>query len=419
MTASTKDDSRYHALDSLRAVMMMLGVLLHTAISYGTIPFGAVWPYKDPATHWVCDVTVILIHMFRMPLFFVLAGFFAALLRDRRGLDGMLKNRAQRIVLPFLVGWVILSPLVRFAFYFALKASKSPLLDLPEMAGSGNPLAAFYGDATLHLWFLYYLIFFYLGAALLDRLAGRLGEATRERFRGAFRRVAGSVPLRALVLGGITAVSMLPNPYGALLQSNSFLPEIDDLLANFVFFGVGWLLYGCRDLIPDLKRLAWTQILLAWLVLFPIASIAQGRELEHIGLRLWPEHLVACFVGGPMTWMLIFGITGVFLRYFDRPIPVLRYLTDASYWVYLAHLPLVIALAGLLANLPLPALVKAGLVLGMSMAILLVSYHFGVRSTAIGAFLNGRRYPLRAKDPEPTAEVAPVLGAPQAEPAAG
>ena len=30
-------------------------------------------------------------------------------------------------------------------------------------------------------------------------------------------------------------------------------------------------------------------------------------------------------------WLLVFGITGLFLRYLDRPSPSVRYLVDASY----------------------------------------------------------------------------------------
>ena len=46
---------RYHAMDGLRAVMMLLGLVLHSAISYGVIPYGEAWPYKDASTHALLD----------------------------------------------------------------------------------------------------------------------------------------------------------------------------------------------------------------------------------------------------------------------------------------------------------------------------------------------------------------------------
>jgi hypothetical protein len=46
-----------------------------------------------------------------MPLFFVLAGFFAALLVEKRGMLGTFKDRAARVLAPLVVGSVTLLPL--------------------------------------------------------------------------------------------------------------------------------------------------------------------------------------------------------------------------------------------------------------------------------------------------------------------
>ncbi len=55
---------------------------------------------------------ILFIHSFRMPIFFVMAGFFAAMMRARRGSKDLLVNRFRRIVLPFVVGWVVLFPVM-------------------------------------------------------------------------------------------------------------------------------------------------------------------------------------------------------------------------------------------------------------------------------------------------------------------
>jgi hypothetical protein len=44
----------------------------------------------------VADLLVALIHAFRMPVFFIVAGFFAAMLVQRRGRSGLLKHRFRR-----------------------------------------------------------------------------------------------------------------------------------------------------------------------------------------------------------------------------------------------------------------------------------------------------------------------------------
>ena len=51
-------------------------------------------------------------HIFRMSLFFFIAGFFGRLLYHKLGARGFWTNRAMRILVPLIVGWVILMPLI-------------------------------------------------------------------------------------------------------------------------------------------------------------------------------------------------------------------------------------------------------------------------------------------------------------------
>jgi peptidoglycan/LPS O-acetylase OafA/YrhL len=345
----------------------------------------------------VCDFLVVGIHVFRMPVFFVMAGFFAALLHERRGLGGLLLNRAKRILVPFVVGWAVLFPLVRWGLLFAWRVgSYSPTLEVRESAAGGHPYA---NPTTSHLWFLYYLLFYYAAAALAVPLAGRLGAGLRGWLSRGFRAVVQGVYWRPLALGAVTMLTLLPMRFGSIETSTSFLPAPRVLLAYGVFFAFGWLLYAHRDLLPNFRRLAWTQVIVASVALFPVNFRAISQLRADPTQRPLPVLLTATATGGLMTWLLIFGITGLFVRYFGRELPRLRYLTDASYWMYLVHLPLVIWAVGLMAPLSLPALVKMAAVLALVTPVLLLSYHYGVRSTVIGEWLNGARYPrsLRAE----------------------
>jgi glucan biosynthesis protein C len=103
-------------------------------------------------------------------------------------------------------------------------------------------------------------------------------------------------------------------------------------------------------------------------------------------------------------WLLIFGITSLFVRHCAKPSPLARYLADASYWMYPVHLPLTIWIPGLLASVALPAVVKFFTVLSVTVCITLLTYYAFVRSTAVGALLNGRCYPRAL----PRSEVSPL-----------
>ena len=96
---------RLYAFDNLRACMMWLGIVLHSAMVYmePSDPLSG-----SPQTSLLATSLFGWIHIFRMPVFFIMAGFFAMLLIDRRGLIGTLQNRALRLVVPFAVFWPIL-----------------------------------------------------------------------------------------------------------------------------------------------------------------------------------------------------------------------------------------------------------------------------------------------------------------------
>src|SRR5215471_6067899 len=100
---------RYHALDSMRASMMLLGIYLHVVVGYSG---NGHWPYIDAHPTHALDWSLGLIHAFRMPAFFAMAGFFGALLWNRRGPASFGANRARRIVVPFCLFWSILFPVM-------------------------------------------------------------------------------------------------------------------------------------------------------------------------------------------------------------------------------------------------------------------------------------------------------------------
>ena len=164
------DDRRYYALDALRGGLMMLGIVLHSAVLYLAAPPVAAPIPTDPNNAYVFDLIFYFIHSFRMPTFFVLAGFFTALLVERRGLWGTYKNRAARVLAPMLAGIVTVLPLAGlFMIDFMLSARFGVHAVLPDVTllrqlvesiqSAGFPV----DQPTLgHLWFLYYLCFFYL-----------------------------------------------------------------------------------------------------------------------------------------------------------------------------------------------------------------------------------------------------------------
>ena len=111
--------------------------------------------------------------------------------------------------------------------------------------------------------------------------------------------------------------------------------------------------------------------------------------------RSWypPRTVVYAIAYALAGWSWTFAIVGLGLRFLSGHSPARRYLADASYWIYIAHLPLVMALQVAMSRVAWPWFVEFAVVLGTSFALLLLSYDLLVRNSFIGSWLNGRRKP--------------------------
>lgn len=101
--------SRRHDLDALRGIAMLLGIFLHAAIAYSP-DAGRGWPIQDSQCSDVASLFIAMVHGFRMPLFFLLSGFFTMMLFRSRGASKLIEHRVLRIAIPFALGMCIIIP---------------------------------------------------------------------------------------------------------------------------------------------------------------------------------------------------------------------------------------------------------------------------------------------------------------------
>ncbi len=159
-----------------------------------------------------------------------------------------------------------------------------------------------------------------------------------------------------------------------------------------LFFGFGVLYFECAGAGGRLAS-SWRWTLpLSLLVVFPAAlECASGTfGLRDRLLRAEWQHAASVVLQSLYAWTMSFAFMGLFRSILSREHRSVRYLSDASYWIYLAHLPLVVYAQAVVCNWALPATVKflaASLFVG---AVMLWTYETLVRHSLIGRFLNGR-----------------------------
>ncbi len=386
------DDRRYYGLDALRGGMMMLGIVLHAATLYLASPPPHAPFTTDPNNSYAMDLLFDFIHSFRMPTFFVLAGFFASLLVEKRGLWGTYKNRMARVLAPLAAGMLTVMPLAAlFMLDFTLSVKYGTHDILPnrddlakferEIRAQGIPTGVF----LAHLWFLYYLCYFYLLIPLCRWLVQRPFQAKLGRLLAS--------PLALIGFALYTSATLWPYPGGQVFGEFLFLkPHAPSLLYYGSFFVFGYVFHFHRGFLQGLTRyVPWCAALA--LVLFPLSIYASN--LEYVDpARSVGIHLIAVLLHGFCTWALIYFFIGCALRYFDRESPWILYTSQSSYWVFLLHLPVVAAVAWWLVPYDLPAIVKFLVVASVTTVVCFATYHYWVQKTWVSDFLNGRRFDL-------------------------
>ncbi len=378
--------SRLHAFDNLRAVMMWLGILLHVAINHTTGP--SPLPWRDAQTTPVADLILVFIHAFRMPVFFILAGYFVALLVARRGPKGMLKHRMRRLALPFVVFWpvLIVCTTILMLVYVHLMARGTVGIDVSLLARKGAGASPF---NTMHMWFLYYLIWFCVLSAALAPVWARLPAALRAGVDTGFLKLAGSWWGPLLLAVPLAIVGSFYRA-GMLAANGSFIPQLPDLVHHGLFFACGLLAWRHQDrLFPYLTRTCWRNLLLGFAVFvvalagFKIFTTRPG-SVPHLEAGI-------AYVYNLTSWLWSFALIGLFLRYVPQQNRVLRYVSESSYWVFLVHMLCTIGFGAMLYTLPVGAITKMALNILATTVVCLLSYQLLVRHTFIGVLLNGRK----------------------------
>ena len=389
-----KTSIRYHGLDALRGFAMILGIVLHAALPY--IPnVEAFWP-TDGRSSQVINAIFQFIHVWRMPLFFILAGFFANLLISKKSWKFWWGNRLLRIGLPIAVFSPLMSLTVPWIFKY----------------GVTGEFYFFYSEEgqPFHLWFLWHLLIFVVCTAVLtpvyvlgvaafnglDRIGlGFIGTILRRSkslvSRGMFR------PRFPLVFILLCTVINLPTE-GRLIVNP---------IAGGVYFVLGYSLYGNTSLVTFLKA-QWRYYFFLGLVGFTLFLVLESRDLvndiystkldgnEYLRTISESVPAILIFIKTVCAVLFSYAFIGLSEKRFGSYNAKLRFVSDGAYWMYLIHLPIVTFITFLMFKWPIPIEIKFLLAIAATSIICLGSYKYLVRSTFIGILLNGKHHPFKA-----------------------
>jgi len=243
-----------------------------------------------------------------------------------------------------------------------------------------------------HLWFLWFLWWLVLGYAALSALGSRLPSIRLPEWLVlSSARYLWLIPLTMIpqwymgdsgaspIFGPDTSIGLLPIPHVFAYYA--------------IFFGFGAAYFGFDDRSSRGGEQWWLPLSIGLLVILPLGlALTEGwTGPAGYGLSPVPRRLLTVALQAAYPWLLTFGLMGLFRRVCSVESPRIQYLSDSAYWLYLAHLPLIIAAQYVVRDWPIPAIAKFLLIVVVVTSFLLWTYRALVRYTWLGRFLNGPR----------------------------
>lgn len=358
---------RLHHLDAARALLLLLGLPFHVATK-------AIFESDPAATDFQQSLWIggwaSVTHAFRMFAFFMLAGYFAGMIRERKGTRVWLDERVRRLGLPFIASLLTLG-----AVQFQLQ---DIVLHRPSPRFMGLPLA------LDHLWFLVVL----LGLCATYAAVPLARIAPGERMR------------RAMLLAGPESLVLLAllALWGLVRYAAEQVPAIPDapieslLWQQFLFHAAGFALgviawharigaqlfaLRSRWIIPGIVML-----LIPYLALDPLLRPALGKEI-------YPDlagTLTLRAIELPLAMLMSLALFRLLAWAVKGPSRTISFFVDGALAIYLFHLLWAMLVLPQARALPVPAEVQWVIASSAVMLLAIASYLI-VRSNGITSAL--------------------------------
>ena len=349
---------RRYDIDWLRINALGLLILYHVVVGFqpwakkfffiqNDLPLDDIW------------IVMSAINVWRIPILFLISGMGVCFAMKRRDWKSLLKDRAQRILIPFIFGVFCICPI---STYIAIK-----------YYGTWGEIGVFYVPNPGHLWFLFNIFsYVVLLLPLLCYLKNRPDNKVCHFLSKTFRHPAGLYILSVPFV--VEALLIRPEYFEAYAYSSH------GFWLGMVCFLVGFV-------VVHLGEIFWCAVQRLRLVALGLAFSLYLTRLLVFSMD--GPHVLTAFES--MNWML--AILGYGSLYLNRPSASLTYLSEAVYPVYIVHMPVQFFFSYYLMPTNIPAVAKLILLLGATLGTSLLLYEFIVKRVKWARPLFGMKLP--------------------------
>ena len=272
-TVTSTGRLRLYFVDYLRAALVCLVILHHTAISYGG---SGSFYFTEPATDPLAALLLSLFTNFNqawfLGAFFLLSAYFTPGSYDRKGAKLFVKDRLIRLFLPLAFFFFVLSPLTIYIAYYHMTAAQLIQNGITPPMGLNLTLIS-QTVGTGPLWFVEMLLIFEFGYVFWRVVTARIHRGKSEELPFPSNRKIGTFIL-ALALSAY--LWRIVSPINAEVLGFPSLFDLPQYLGLFIV-GLGAARGGWLEKMPDaVAKRFFKFALVASATLLPLSIIGTG-----------------------------------------------------------------------------------------------------------------------------------------------
>ena len=380
------NQDRIHYLDWLK-VLIVYGILIfHVALIFS---IGGAWLVNNHDRDLILSAFAGFCFLWGIPAMFLIAGADAWFGLRSHTARQFLKGRVQRLLIPFVAAFIVISPLQR---YFVHSNPPPPIQRLPEFYQAffngliADPSPRWVVGYWTHLWFLAYL--FAISMVCLPALEWLRGPNGR-RFTARLVKTTGHRG-GLLLLGAPLVLSQLVlRPIFPTYQSWA------DVATYTVTFVAGAVLFSDRGFERAIRR---DVRLFLFTGIFAISGVGLILFFSPDSTPTAEWSLPFAFLWGLDIWSWLMAVLYLGVRWLDHPSRVLSYTRETVLPFYVIHHPAVLLIGSFVVATGLGVWPKFAIIAGGGFALTLAIYEFGVRRWDLARLAFGLKVKPRATD---------------------
>ena len=394
-TVSGHISDRQHYIDWLRVILIVSVYLFHVGMIFNTWQ----WHIKNDVLYGgLLREVMIFLHVWRMPLLFMISGAGTWYALRRISPARYLAGRAKRLLIPLAAGIFLLVPVQ--VYIERIDQYPSLLAYYPHMFEGVYPDGNF---SWHHLWFIAYL---FVMALMISPFLNLLRSARFMAGVGTMERILVQ-PLGMNII-------IIPLLVSQIILRIFFEEETHGLIDDWatytfylIFFLAGFILLPVRSIAESMtrnRRLYLLESAVAVALMIMVREQAQSVRTAEVIYDV--SEII-------LSWTCAVTVTGYARKYLNKNTRFRQIANEAIYPFYLLHQPALVITGYLIVSLTIPVYWKVILVMLTSLSLIISVYWFLIRPFSVMRLLFGMK-PLRKRENDASVPVTAAGTAPDA-----